>query len=86
MRTPQRFGAWVRDRRLELGLTQTELATLSGVSESSIRRIERGNAAASFGNVEAIVEALGGEFTVGDSSAPDSSEAEDSSPPARRVG
>lgn len=37
------FGQVCRERRLDLRLTQKELATLSGVTESTIHNLETGN-------------------------------------------
>lgn len=36
------MGAWLRDWRYELGITQRHLARLSGVDQAHISRIERG--------------------------------------------
>ncbi|MEH0429963.1 BTAD domain-containing putative transcriptional regulator [Streptomyces stelliscabiei] len=41
---PEQLGAWLRDRRAQLGLSQRQLAELAGVSTRSIREIERGRA------------------------------------------
>ncbi|WEH17813.1 BTAD domain-containing putative transcriptional regulator [Streptomyces sp. VNUA24] len=41
---PEQLGAWLRSRRAQLGLSQRQLAELSGVSTRSIREIERGRA------------------------------------------
>lgn len=54
------IGAWISTRRRQIGLTLNDLETLSGVSRSSLIRLQDGNAASSIGNVIAVVEALGG--------------------------
>ena len=46
-------------RRHQLGVTQTELADLAGVSRSSVQAIEAGKRTAQFDVVLAIAEALG---------------------------
>ncbi|MFH5212255.1 helix-turn-helix domain-containing protein [Antrihabitans sp. NCIMB 15449] len=46
-------------RRHQLGLTQTELADLAGVSRSSVQAIEGGKRTIQFDVVSAIAEALG---------------------------
>ncbi|MDX3847138.1 BTAD domain-containing putative transcriptional regulator [Streptomyces europaeiscabiei] len=43
-RTPEQLGAWLRARRVHLGLSQTQLAEQAGVSTRGIREIERGRA------------------------------------------
>ncbi len=52
-------------RRMELGMSHSALALLSGVSEPTVKRILGGrNAAASFANVCAIAQALGMPITL----------------------
>lgn len=48
----------IQKRRKGLGLTQKQLATLAGVSQSLIAKIEGGRMDAAYGNVKAIFEAL----------------------------
>jgi HTH-type transcriptional regulator/antitoxin HipB len=38
----QRWGTTIRARRLELGLTQVELAERAGIPQANVSRIERG--------------------------------------------
>jgi y4mF family transcriptional regulator len=40
--TPERFGAALRERRRELGITQAHLADVTGVSRQAIIELERG--------------------------------------------
>jgi len=54
----QRFGQAVRERRLELGLTQDELAHESGLNRSYITDVERGARNLSLLNVARLVHAL----------------------------
>jgi HTH-type transcriptional regulator/antitoxin HipB len=51
--------AAVRGRRLDRGLSQSELATLSGISRKWISEFEGGKATAEFALVIRILEALG---------------------------
>ena len=51
--------AAVRGRRLDLGLTQSELANDSGISRKWISEFEAGKARAEFGLVMRVIEALG---------------------------
>lgn len=39
-KTSATFGAWIKSRRRQLGLTQSELGKLAGCSEAAIRKIE----------------------------------------------
>ncbi|MEU1551756.1 BTAD domain-containing putative transcriptional regulator [Streptomyces scabiei] len=43
-RTPEQVGIWLRGRRTKLGLSQSQIAELAGVSTRSIREIEHGRA------------------------------------------
>ncbi|MDX3451625.1 BTAD domain-containing putative transcriptional regulator [Streptomyces sp. ME02-8801-2C] len=47
--TPGELGAWLRERRRQLGLTQPELAELARVGTRSIREIEHGRARTPYG-------------------------------------
>lgn len=48
----------IRKRRLALGLTQSDLASESGISQSTITKIETGKTKASYGTVVQIFETL----------------------------
>ncbi|KQS67663.1 helix-turn-helix domain-containing protein [Modestobacter sp. Leaf380] len=52
-------GALVRDRRLQLGLTQLDLAELAGVGVSSVRGLEAGRESVTLVIALAVLEALG---------------------------
>ncbi|AZZ39716.1 helix-turn-helix domain-containing protein [Acidipropionibacterium jensenii] len=61
--TPQeRFGAAVRARRAELGITLEQLAHASGVSAGSLSRLERGSLNPSLQSAIAISESLGSDL------------------------
>lgn len=72
-RTPQQIGSALRAARRARGLTQTELASLSGQRQELISRIERGSPGTSLAAICALLAALGLEFTLAPrgSSAPD---------------
>ncbi|OLL18253.1 MULTISPECIES: helix-turn-helix transcriptional regulator [unclassified Rhodococcus (in: high G+C Gram-positive bacteria)] len=52
------------DRRHRLGLTQSELADLAGVSRSSVQSLESGRATVQLDLVVAIADALGCDLTL----------------------
>jgi transcriptional regulator with XRE-family HTH domain len=52
------FGAHLRELRNKAGLTQAQLAELTGYSHDQISMIELGNRAPSFELLEALAEAL----------------------------
>lgn len=58
VKTVEAFGAAVRQRRLEKGLTQVELADLVGVERKWVVRLEAGNSSAELGNVFKAMKAL----------------------------
>lgn len=58
MTSLQAFGAAVRARRAELGLSQEELATRAGLHRTYIGGIERGERNVSLNNILAIADAL----------------------------
>ncbi|MBZ3900880.1 BTAD domain-containing putative transcriptional regulator [Streptomyces griseiscabiei] len=59
-RTPEQLGAWLRERRTRLGLSQPRLAELAGVSVRAIREIEHGRARSSHSpTVLRLLAALG---------------------------
>ncbi len=51
----------LRDLRLKLGLSQSELARIAGVSQSLIARIESGSVNPRFTTIKKIIDALQGE-------------------------
>lgn len=53
------FGENIRARRLEIGLSQEELADLAGLHRTYIGAIERGERNVSFVNILRISRALG---------------------------
>lgn len=54
-----KFGAQIRDRRRELGLTHRELASAAGVSSAYVSMLENGRSNPTLGTIEAVAEALG---------------------------
>lgn len=56
--TPAAFGAAIRARRLEKGLTQTQLAELCGVSLRFVSELERGRASVSLGRALLLAQRL----------------------------
>ena len=57
--TQRAFGAAVRSRRAELGITLEQLAQASGVSQGALSRIERGTLNPSLSNALAIASSVG---------------------------
>lgn len=58
-------GRTALQRRLDLGLTQADLADLAGVGVSSVRSLEAGQASVSLAIVLAVFDALGLAVAVG---------------------
>jgi HTH-type transcriptional regulator/antitoxin HipB len=58
LRTPKDVGALIRQRRLDLGLSQLELAQRVGVSRQWIVDVERGKPRAELGLVLRALDAL----------------------------
>ncbi len=54
----RRFGAAVRRRRLELGLTQEQLADHAGLHRTYVGDLERGRRNLALRNIERIIKAL----------------------------
>jgi len=54
----ERFGRAIRERRLEKGLTQEQLAHISGLNRSYITDVERGARNVALANVARLVHAL----------------------------
>lgn len=66
VRTPQDIGLTIRDRRLELGLDQAELAERIGVSRQWLVEIEKGKPRAEIGLVLRTLRELELDVWVGD--------------------
>lgn len=58
------IGQAVRERRLELGLSQTEVAARAGMTQSALSRLEAGGAVPTIPVLERIAVALGADLTV----------------------
>lgn len=60
--TLKHIGKKIYARRKELGLTQPELAQVTGMSQSGISKIERGETTPTVGNIQSIARALKTKF------------------------
>jgi HTH-type transcriptional regulator/antitoxin HipB len=58
------IGQEVRERRLALGLSQTELAAAAGMTQPALSRLEAGGAVTTIPVLERIAIALGAELIV----------------------
>ena len=58
------FADAVRKARAEAGISQTQLAELTGIDQSDISKIERGVANPSVSTLQRIAKALGGRLTI----------------------
>jgi len=58
------IGQAVRERRLTLGLSQTEVAARAGMTQSALSRLEAGGAVPTIPLLERIATALGAELIV----------------------
>lgn len=58
------FSRFVKERRIAMGLTQADLASLSGLSLDFIKDVERGVINLRLSKVSELVELLGGEINV----------------------
>jgi transcriptional regulator with XRE-family HTH domain len=54
MKARQKYGAELQSKRRNLGLTQTELADIIGINQSSLSHIETGKNAPSFRTLERL--------------------------------
>ena len=63
-RTPQQIGEVLRAARRAKGLTQSELASLSGQRQELISKIESGSPGTAISAICALLAALSLEFTV----------------------
>ena len=71
VRTPQDIGLTIRERRIELGMDQTELAQRVGVSRQWLVAIEKGKPRAEIGLVLRTLRELDLDVWVGDLPASD---------------
>jgi y4mF family transcriptional regulator len=62
LETPRQFGAWIRWRRVALGLKQEELAFLVGVGRRFVAELEAGKPTCQIGKALAVAGALGGKL------------------------
>ena len=62
--TLKTLGAAIQQQRKQLGLSQTEVADLAGVSLNFVSQIETGKATAQIGKVLDLVHALGLQFAL----------------------
>lgn len=53
------FGEHVRGWRMVLGLTAQQVSERAGITRTTLRRIEAGDAGVGFGNVAQVLRALG---------------------------
>lgn len=58
MATERKFGAALRRRRKELGLSEVALATKTGLPHTCVRAVERGAEKLSYENMVKIAEGL----------------------------
>jgi HTH-type transcriptional regulator/antitoxin HipB len=58
------LGKAVRARRLELGMSQTELAQRAGMTQSAVSRLEAGGTVPTIGVLERLAAALSADLVV----------------------
>lgn len=58
------LGQAVRSRRLELGMSQTELAERAGMTQSAVSRLEAGGTVPTIGVLERLATALTADLVV----------------------
>lgn len=61
----EEIGTTVRDRRRFLKITQEDLADISGISERTLRDIEKGSANPELESLMKLCEVLGLDITIG---------------------
>lgn len=64
VRTPKNIGHAIREARKAKNLTQTDLASLSGVWQETISKIENGSGGTKLETIFALIAALDLELTV----------------------
>lgn len=77
VRTPKNIGFAMREARKAKNLTQSDLASLSGVWQETISRIENGSCGTKLETIFALIAALDLELTVTERSKGDSDRLED---------
>ena len=77
VRTPKNIGHAIREARKAKSLTQTNLASMSGVWQETISKIENGSGGTKLETIFALLAALDLELTVIERSKGDSDELED---------
>ncbi|WP_449467376.1 helix-turn-helix domain-containing protein [Stenotrophomonas humi] len=65
-----RLAAQIRSMRIERGLSQSALAAAASVNRKTIIELEKGSAGIALGTVVAVLESMGGEFSVVPTSKP----------------
>lgn len=76
-RTPQQVGNFIRRRRKNLGLSQTELSRLVGIQQNTVSLIESGRQAARLDTLLSILSALQLEMLLDERKTGDHSRIED---------
>lgn len=76
-RSPRQMGQIIQRQRKALGMSQTELAALTGVRQERISRIESGHDGAKIATICDLLAALGLEMTVGPRSKSSSADVRD---------
>lgn len=59
IKSPEQLGALIRNRRRELGLTQTEVAEVANANLRFVSELERGKPTARLENIMRVLETLG---------------------------
>jgi HTH-type transcriptional regulator/antitoxin HipB len=77
VRTPKNIGHAIREARKAKNLTQSDLASLSGVWQETISRIENGSGGTKLETIFALIAALDLELTMTERSKGDSDRLED---------
>jgi len=77
VRTPKNIGHAIREARKAKNLTQSDLASMSGVWQETISKIENGSGGTKLETIFALLAALDLELTVIERSKGDSDELED---------
>jgi transcriptional regulator with XRE-family HTH domain len=62
IRSPEDIAVLIRDRRRQLGLSQDQLSSLTGIHQPNLSKIERGESVASIQTYLVLFESLGIDF------------------------